>query len=103
MPCSKLRSDCSWKRPYSLERTPRRKRARPATARRLPSNAVLVRLDGIFCFRWVGQVDGRGKGVAELEKLVTERLRKYISDPVVTVSVQEIKGNKGYVIGQVTK
>ena len=38
----------------------------------------------------VGQVDARGKGVLELQKLVTERLRKYISDPVVTVSVQEV-------------
>ncbi len=69
----------------------------------LTSNAVLVRPDGTFSFPLVGQVDAHGKGVAELEKLVTERLRKYISDPVVTVSVQEIKGNKVYVIGQVTK
>jgi polysaccharide export outer membrane protein len=28
---------------------------------------------------------------------------KYISDPVVTVSVREIRGNKIYVIGQVNK
>jgi polysaccharide biosynthesis/export protein len=69
----------------------------------LTSNAVLVRPDGTFSFPLVGQVDARGKGVLELQNLVTERLRKYISDPVVTVSVQEVKGNKVYVIGQVTK
>jgi polysaccharide export outer membrane protein len=69
----------------------------------LTSNAVLVRPDGSFSFPLVGQVDARGKGVLELEKLITERLRKYISDPVVTVSVQEVKGNKVYVIGQVNK
>src|SRR6202007_2298945 len=69
----------------------------------LTSNAVLVRPDGGFSFPLVGQVDARGKGVSELQKLVTERLRKYIADPVVTVSVQEVKGNKVYVIGQVTK
>jgi|SRR5579863_3454495 polysaccharide biosynthesis/export protein len=69
----------------------------------LTSNAVLVRPDGSFSFPLVGQVDARGKGVVELQNLVTQRLRKYISDPVVTVSVQEIKGNKVYVIGQVTK
>jgi polysaccharide export outer membrane protein len=69
----------------------------------LTSNAVLVRPDGAFSFPLVGQVDARGKGVLELQKLVTERLRKYISDPVVTVSVQEVKGNKVYVIGQVTR
>ncbi len=69
----------------------------------LTSNTVLVRPDGSFSFPLVGQVDARGKGVVELQSLVTQRLRKYISDPVVTVSVQEIKGNKVYVIGQVTK
>jgi len=69
----------------------------------LTSNAVLVRPDGSFSFPLVGQVDARGKGVVELEKLITERLRKYIADPVVTVSVQEVKGNKVYVIGQVNK
>ena len=68
----------------------------------LTSNAVLVRPDGSFSVPLVGQVDARGKGVSELQKLVTERLRKYIADPVVTVSVQEVKGNKVYVIGQVT-
>lgn len=69
----------------------------------LTSNTVLVRPDGTFSIPLVGQVDARGKGVLELQTLITERLRKYISDPVVTVSVQEVKGNKVYVIGQVTK
>jgi len=69
----------------------------------LTSNAVLVRPDGTFSFPLVGQVDARGKGVLELQNLITERLKKYIADPVVTVSVQEVKGNKVYVIGQVTK
>jgi polysaccharide export outer membrane protein len=69
----------------------------------LTSNAVLVRPDGTFSVPLVGQVDARGKGVLELQNLITERLKKYIADPVVTVSVQEVKGNKVYVIGQVTK
>jgi polysaccharide export outer membrane protein len=69
----------------------------------LQGPAVLVRPDGTFSFPLVGQVDARGKSVSDLQTIVTERLRKYISDPVVTVSVAEIKGNKVYVIGQVTK
>ena len=64
---------------------------------------VLVRPDGSFSFPLAGQMDARGKTVADLQSLVTERLRKYISDPVVTVSVQEVKGNKVYVLGQVNK
>jgi polysaccharide biosynthesis/export protein len=69
----------------------------------LTSNTVLVRPDGTFSVPLVGQVDARGKSVQELQNLISERLKKFISDPVVTVSVQEVKGNKVYVIGQVTK
>jgi polysaccharide export outer membrane protein len=64
---------------------------------------VLVRPDGQFSFPLVGEVDARGKTVAELNKTVSDRLTKYISDAVVTISVQEIKGNKIYVLGQVNK
>lgn len=69
----------------------------------LNDDTVLVRPDGMFSFPLVGQVDARGKSVAELQQLVTERLAKFISEPVVTVSVQEIRGNKVYVIGQVNR
>jgi polysaccharide export outer membrane protein len=64
---------------------------------------VLVRPDGSFSFPLAGQMDARNKTVQELQQQVTDKLRKFISDPVVTVSVQEIKGNKVYVIGQVNK
>ncbi|HEV8329829.1 MAG TPA: polysaccharide biosynthesis/export family protein [Steroidobacteraceae bacterium] len=64
---------------------------------------VLVRPDGQFSFPLVGEVDARGKTVAELNKTVSDRLTRYISDAVVTISVQEIKGNKIYVLGQVNK
>lgn len=69
----------------------------------LQGPGVLVRPDGTFSYPLVGQVDARGKTVVEIEKLVTEKLKKFISDPVVTVSLQEIKGNKIYVMGQVTR
>ncbi len=67
------------------------------------SGPVLVRPDGTFSIALVGQIDGRGKTVTQLQQVITERLHRYISDPVVTVSVQQIQGNKIYVIGQVTK
>jgi len=69
----------------------------------LQGAAVLVRPDGTFSFPLVGQVDARGKTVTELQQIMTERLKKFISDPVVTATVTEIKGNKVYVIGQVTR
>jgi polysaccharide biosynthesis/export protein len=64
---------------------------------------VLVRPDGAFSFPLVGEVDARGKSVSELNKIVSTGVAKYISDAVVTIAVQEIKGNKVYVLGQVNK
>ena len=64
---------------------------------------VLVTPDGGFSFPLVGQVDANGKTVTELQKIVTDRLRQYIAEPVVTVSVRDIKGNKVFVIGQVNR
>jgi len=64
---------------------------------------TLVRPDGSFSFPLVGEVDAKGKTVAELNKTVAQKLTRFISDPVVTVSIQEIKGNKVYVLGQVNK
>src|ERR1700761_9060874 len=64
---------------------------------------VLVRPDGAFSFPLAGQMDARNKTVTELQQELTAKLKKFISDPVVTVSIQEIKGNKVYVIGQVQK
>ena len=64
---------------------------------------VLVRPDGTFSVPLAGQMDARNKTVQELQQELTQKLKKYISDPVVTVSIQTIQGNKVYVIGQVTK
>lgn len=64
---------------------------------------VLVTPDGGFSFPLVGQIDARNKTVTELTEILGDRLKKFIADPVVTVGVQEIRGNKIYVIGQVNK
>jgi polysaccharide export outer membrane protein len=69
----------------------------------LQNDAVLVRPDGMFSFPLVGQVDARGKTVAELQQFITEGLGRFIADPVVTVAIKEVRGNKVYVIGQVNK
>ncbi|HEX7012166.1 MAG TPA: polysaccharide biosynthesis/export family protein [Steroidobacteraceae bacterium] len=64
---------------------------------------VLVRPDGAFSFPLVGEVDARGKTVSELNKIVSDRLSRYIADAVVTIAVTEVRGNKIYVIGQVNR
>ena len=64
---------------------------------------VLVRPDGGLSFPLVGNIIAAGKSVDELQNLITEKLTKYIPDPVVTVSTQALNGNKVYVIGKVAR
>lgn len=62
---------------------------------------VLVRPDGGFSFPLAGELAAQGKSVATLRAELTKRLARYLPDPVVTVSVKQILGNKIYVLGQV--
>jgi polysaccharide export outer membrane protein len=64
---------------------------------------VLVRPDGGFSFPLAGDVNAIGKTVEDLRVELTQRLSKFVPDLFVTVAVQEIRGNKVYVIGQVNR
>lgn len=64
---------------------------------------VLVRPDGAISFPLCGDISARNRSVMELQEEIKKRLTRYISDPVVTVSVAQVLGNRVYVIGQVTK
>ncbi len=67
------------------------------------TRTVTVRPDGKFTFPLVGEVVAAGKTVAEIQTAISSGLVRFIPEPVVTVSVTGIEGNKVYVIGQVNK
>ena len=62
---------------------------------------VLVRPDGWITFPLIGDVKAAGRTPGGLTDEIRVRLTKYIPDPVVTVSVKKIAGNKIFVIGRV--
>ena len=62
---------------------------------------VMVRPDGKFSFPLTGEVNAAGRTPAEVQAEVTSKLRNYIPEAVVTVTVTGIGGNQVYVIGQV--
>ena len=64
---------------------------------------VLVRPDSAFSFPLAGDISTKGLSVVDLQMELTKRLSRYISNPVVTVSVKDVLGNKIYIIGQVNK
>lgn len=64
---------------------------------------VIIRPDGQFSFPLTGEVKAAGRTADEVRADIENRLKKYIPEPVVTVTVEEVGGNRMYVIGQVNK
>jgi len=64
---------------------------------------VLVRPDGGITFPLAGELRAGGKTATQLQKLIVKQIKKYIPDPVVTVSVLQVVNNHIYVIGKVNR
>lgn len=64
---------------------------------------VLVQPDGMIAFPLAGDVRAAGRTITNLREDLARALSRYIPEPVVTVSVKEIRGNRIYVIGQVQR
>jgi polysaccharide export outer membrane protein len=64
---------------------------------------VLVRPDGWFTFPLVGNIEAKGKTAQQIQEEITQWLKEYIPNPVVSVSVKKIAGYKIFVIGRVNK
>jgi polysaccharide biosynthesis/export protein len=64
---------------------------------------LVITPDGKISFPLAGEVQAAGRSVGDVRKDIESRLKKYIPDPVVTVTVLTIGGNIAYVVGQVTK
>jgi polysaccharide export outer membrane protein len=64
---------------------------------------VLVSPDGRISFPLTGNIDVKGKSLAQVEQEIAKRISGYIPEPVVTVSAKELAGHKIFVIGKVNK
>lgn len=64
---------------------------------------VVVRPDGKFSFPLAGETVAAGRSVSEITNDLISGISPYIPDPVVTVQVQQIVGNKVYVLGKVLR
>ncbi|WP_143741800.1 polysaccharide biosynthesis/export family protein [Thiorhodovibrio frisius] len=64
---------------------------------------VLVGPDGRISFPLVGNLKAGGRTVEELTGIIAKRVSRYVPNPLVTVSLQDIPGNRIYVLGRVNK
>ena len=62
---------------------------------------VVVLPDGEISFPLAGHVKASGLSPEELKQVLAKKLKNFFADPVLTVSVLQVTGNKIYVIGQV--
>lgn len=67
------------------------------------SRSVPVRSDGRISLPLAGEVQAAGRTPLQLEQDITTRLKNYISEPEVTVMVQQINSQKFNILGEVTK
>jgi polysaccharide biosynthesis/export protein len=64
---------------------------------------VLVRPDGWITFPLVGNIQAKGKTALQLQEEITQWLKQYIPNPVVSVSIKKIAGYKLFIMGRVNK
>ena len=62
---------------------------------------VVVLPDGSITFPLIGRVEVAGLSTPEVEQQITAKLKQYIPDPVVTVVITGIDGNRAFVMGKV--
>lgn len=67
------------------------------------SRSIPVRSDGKISMPLVGELQAAGRTPSQLEQDITAGLRAYITDPQVTVIVQQINSEKFNILGQVIK
>jgi polysaccharide export outer membrane protein len=67
------------------------------------SRSVPVRSDGKISLPLVGEVMAGGKTPKALKAEITEKLKNFISEPEVTVIVQEMRSKKFNIMGQVAR
>jgi polysaccharide biosynthesis/export protein len=64
---------------------------------------VLIRPDGGISFALAGELQAAGHTVDEVKNMLETRIRKYIPDAVITVSVKTVLGNRVFVVGKVNR
>jgi polysaccharide export outer membrane protein len=67
------------------------------------SRSIPVRSDGKISLPLVGEVQAAGQTPAALEKDIASKLKNYISEPEVTVMVQQVNSQKFNILGQVVR
>jgi polysaccharide export outer membrane protein len=67
------------------------------------TKTTIVRPDGKVSFPLAGEIVAIGRSIPQIQAEITNKLKAYIPEPVVTATLTTMEGNRIYVIGQVAK
>ena len=67
------------------------------------SQSVMVRSDGKISLPLIDEIQAAGLTPLKLKEVLTEKFKKFVDNPLVTVMVREARSFKVYVSGQVAK
>ena len=67
------------------------------------TTTVVIRPDGRISLPLTNELEASGKTSVQLQKEITERLREYITQPIVNVIVKQVNSLKISVLGEVRK
>lgn len=66
-------------------------------------SSYVVRPDGTIDFPLIGTVNTSGKTVSEFKQELSEKLREYIIDPIISVNVTKWGSTRVYVLGEIRR
>lgn len=87
----------------SLYATPIGGPANAGSQANVGQSTYLVNADGYIYFPLIGYVHVADKTIEETRHLLTVRLRKYVPNPQINIRIDEYRGQKIYVLGDIEK
>ncbi len=67
------------------------------------STTAQIRPDGKLSLPLVGEIEATGKTATDLQNEITQKLKQFVTNPVVNVTIKEVNSPKISVLGQVRK
>jgi len=64
---------------------------------------ILVRIDGKITFPLLNDIQAAYRTTSDLQKDITERMKAYVENPVVTITVKTTGSQKFYILGEVAR
>ncbi len=64
---------------------------------------ILVRIDGKITFPLLDDLQAAGLSTLQLKKAIKKKVKEYVDNPVVTVTVQSPNSKKFYILGEIVR